>query len=42
MFLPLLEELVELMSVESWRDMWRYVETRSKRFTQVGFCHLQG
>ncbi|ORX37677.1 THO complex subunit 1 transcription elongation factor-domain-containing protein [Kockovaella imperatae] len=32
-FIPLLEELVELISVESWRDLWQYVETRSKRFT---------
>jgi hypothetical protein len=35
MFLPLLEELVELISVESWRDLWGFVETRSKRFTKV-------
>ena len=35
MFLPLLEELVELISVESWRELWGFVETRSKRFTKV-------
>ena len=38
-FIPLLEELVELISVETWRDLWSYVETRSKRFTKAG--HLQ-
>ena len=37
MFLPLLEELVELISVESWRELWGFVETRSKRFTKVSF-----
>ena len=33
-FIPVLEELVELISVETWRDLWGYVETRSKRFTK--------
>jgi THO complex subunit 1 len=34
-FIPILEELVELISVESWRDLWTYIETRSKRFTKA-------
>lgn len=34
-FIPLLDELVELLSVETWRTLWDYVETRSKRFAQV-------
>ena len=34
-FVPLLEELVELISVETWRVLWKYVESRSKRFTKV-------
>ncbi|WWC92828.1 uncharacterized protein L201_007787 [Kwoniella dendrophila CBS 6074] len=34
LFIPLLEELVELISVESWRGLWTYIETRSKRFTK--------
>ncbi|OCF34437.1 hypothetical protein I316_03951 [Kwoniella heveanensis BCC8398] len=34
LFIPLLEELVELVSVESWRELWTYIETRSKRFTK--------
>lgn len=34
-FIPLLEELVELISVETWRVLWKYVESRSKRFTKV-------
>jgi THO complex subunit 1 len=34
-FIPLLEELVELISVDNWRMLWSYVETRSKRFTKV-------
>ncbi|WRT69725.1 uncharacterized protein IL334_006715 [Kwoniella shivajii] len=34
LFIPLLEELVELISVDSWRELWTYVETRSKRFTK--------
>ncbi|GFZ49697.1 hypothetical protein JCM24511_07099 [Saitozyma sp. JCM 24511] len=33
-FIPLLEELVELISVDSWRTLWGYIETRSKRFTK--------
>ncbi|RXK39720.1 hypothetical protein M231_03075 [Tremella mesenterica] len=33
-FIPLLEELVELIPVETWRDLWAYVETRAKRFTK--------
>lgn len=41
MFLPLLEELVELVSVESWRELWGYVETRSKRFTKVCILNRQ-
>ncbi|KAK8849711.1 hypothetical protein IAR55_005046 [Kwoniella newhampshirensis] len=34
LFIPLLEELVELVSVETWRELWLYIETRSKRFTK--------
>ncbi|WVQ95789.1 hypothetical protein IAU59_002888 [Kwoniella sp. CBS 9459] len=34
LFIPLVEELVELVSVESWRELWSYIETRSKRFTK--------
>ncbi|WWC65859.1 uncharacterized protein I303_108481 [Kwoniella dejecticola CBS 10117] len=34
LFIPLIEELVELISVESWRGLWTYIETRSKRFTK--------
>ncbi|WVR08034.1 hypothetical protein IAU60_005078 [Kwoniella sp. DSM 27419] len=34
LFIPLLEELVELVSVATWRELWLYVETRSKRFTK--------
>ncbi|KAK6908723.1 hypothetical protein I203_102726 [Kwoniella mangroviensis CBS 8507] len=34
LFIPLIEELVELISVESWRGLWTYMETRSKRFTK--------
>ncbi|WWD20341.1 hypothetical protein CI109_104817 [Kwoniella shandongensis] len=34
LFIPLLEELVELVSVETWRELWTYIETRSKRFTK--------
>jgi len=33
--LPIIEEMVELISVESWRELWVYIETRSKRFTKV-------
>lgn len=33
-FTPIIEELVELISVESWRELWLYIETRSKRFTK--------
>jgi THO complex subunit 1 len=35
LFLFMLEELVELISVDSWRELWVYLETRSKRFTKV-------
>ncbi|WWC73668.1 uncharacterized protein I206_107640 [Kwoniella pini CBS 10737] len=34
LFIPLIEELVELISVDSWRGLWTYIETRSKRFTK--------
>ncbi|KAI9638858.1 THO complex subunit 1 transcription elongation factor-domain-containing protein [Dioszegia hungarica] len=34
LFIPLLEELIELLSVEIWRNLWKYIETRSKRFTK--------
>ena len=34
-FLPMIEEMVELISVESWRELWVYIEMRSKRFTKV-------
>ncbi|WVO14330.1 hypothetical protein L204_101962 [Cryptococcus depauperatus] len=34
LFLPLVEELVELLSVSTWRRLWTYIETRSKRFTK--------
>ncbi|KAE8541704.1 hypothetical protein D1P53_001875 [Cryptococcus gattii VGV] len=34
LFIPLLEELVELLSVSTWRSLWSYVESRSKRFTK--------
>lgn len=34
LFIPLLEELVELLSVGTWRSLWSYVESRSKRFTK--------
>ncbi|ORY34712.1 THO complex subunit 1 transcription elongation factor-domain-containing protein [Naematelia encephala] len=33
-FMPLIEELVELVSIDNWRDLWTYVETRSKRFAK--------
>ncbi|KAL7425191.1 hypothetical protein Q5752_000879 [Cryptotrichosporon argae] len=35
LFIPLLEDLVELVSQSSWRLLWTYVETRARRFTQV-------
>lgn len=35
LFIPILEELDELLSVEVWREIWSYVETRSKRFAKV-------
>ncbi|WVQ78944.1 hypothetical protein IAT38_001036 [Cryptococcus sp. DSM 104549] len=33
LFIPLLEELVELLSVDSWRGLWAYIESRAKRYT---------
>jgi hypothetical protein len=35
-FIPVLEELVELISVATWRELWTWVESNSKRFTAVG------
>ncbi|ODN72895.1 hypothetical protein L202_08318 [Cryptococcus amylolentus CBS 6039] len=34
LFIPLLEELVELLSITTWRRLWSYIETRSKRYTK--------
>lgn len=33
-FIPLLEEFVELLSVETWHSFFAYFETREKRFTR--------
>lgn len=33
-FIPLLEEFVELLSVETWHTFFSYFETREKRFTR--------
>lgn len=33
-FIPLLEEFVELLSVETWHAFFSYFETREKRFTK--------
>lgn len=33
-FIPLLEEFVELLSVETWHSFFSYFETREKRFTR--------
>ncbi|KAL1412514.1 hypothetical protein Q8F55_000260 [Vanrija albida] len=33
-FIPLLEDFVELLSVATWRQLFGYLETRSKRFSK--------
>ncbi|KAK1923659.1 THO complex subunit 1 transcription elongation factor-domain-containing protein [Papiliotrema laurentii] len=33
-FVPLLEDLVELLSIDTWRELWSYVETRAPRYTK--------
>ncbi|KAK4685075.1 THO complex subunit 1, partial [Tremellales sp. Uapishka_1] len=40
-FVPIIEELVELISVSSWHTLWSYIESRSKRFT-IGMPASQG
>ncbi|WVQ77756.1 hypothetical protein IAR50_007446 [Cryptococcus sp. DSM 104548] len=34
LFIPLMEELVELLSIATWRRLWSYIESRSERYTK--------